>query len=211
MSRVHAEPIASTDTPDGNAAPFPKRASRLSSGNGAVVPGVTYLSAATVNDVPLEATTAAVGVVTADSGQKTEETVVERDPNTPKCDSFDEISTFPAPQGSPPTARTATLADFNLLCVLGRGTYGSVLQVRHIASGEVFAMKVFDKKQLVKMKQVTYTRVERDIMTRIHHPFLVDLKFCFQTPTKVGCWSWPAGSREDRAGFATVQQAMVDV
>lgn len=69
--------------------------------------------------------------------------------------------------------------------MLGRGTYGRVLQVQHKASSEIYAMKVFDKAQLVKQKQVSYTRVERDIMTRLKHPFLVDLKFCFHTPTKV--------------------------
>jgi hypothetical protein len=34
--------------------------------------------------------------------------------------------------------------------------------------------------------QVMYTRVERDIMTRVRHPFLVDLKCSFQTSSKVG-------------------------
>lgn len=91
-----------------------------------------------------------------------------------------------ARQKPPLRARTARLGHFNLLCMLGRGAYGRVLQVRHVASGDVLAMKVFDKKQLVRQKQVDYTRVERDIMTRISHPFLVDLKFCFQTDAKVG-------------------------
>ena len=35
-----------------------------------------------------------------------------------------------------------TLGDFELLKVIGRGTYGKVMQVRRKDTGEIFAMKV---------------------------------------------------------------------
>lgn len=79
--------------------------------------------------------------------------------------------------------------DFDLLCFLGKGTYGSVLQVAHRASGKVYAMKVLSKRKLIDMKHVGYTVVERDIMTRIEHPFLVGLRCAFQTESKVRA-SW---------------------
>jgi hypothetical protein len=37
-----------------------------------------------------------------------------------------------------------------------QGTYGRVYQVRHRSSQALFAMKVFEKEKLIKMKQVTY-------------------------------------------------------
>ena len=77
------------------------------------------------------------------------------------------------------------MADFDVLAVVGKGTYGRVYQVKHRATGAFYAMKVFDKQRLIKMKQVSYTKVERDIMTRVRHPFLVDLKCSFQSRSKV--------------------------
>jgi hypothetical protein len=146
---------------------------RSSSCHRPVVAGVSYLTvASTAVDVPASLV-ADADAVAPPTLQIAEEVL----------DSGGVIVTAPLP--SPPPARVACLDDFDLLCVLGRGTYGRVLQVRHKASQEIFAMKVFDKHQLVKQGQVPYTRVERDIMTRVRHPFLVDLKFCFQTPTKV--------------------------
>ena len=105
--------------------------------------------------------------------------------STPRDSGHGSPRLTPRLSTKPARSRVACVDDFDLLCVLGRGTYGRVLQVRHKASAEVFAMKVFDKRELVKQKQVAYTRMERDIMTRIQHPFLIDLKFCFQTPLKV--------------------------
>ena len=84
-----------------------------------------------------------------------------------------------------PSITRAAATDFDVLAVVGKGTYGKVYQVQHKASRGYFAMKVFDKQRLIKMKQVSYTKVERDIMTRVRHPFLVDLKCSFQSASKV--------------------------
>ena len=39
---------------------------------------------------------------------------------------------------------------FELLKVLGKGSYGSVLQVRHKETNKIYAMKVIKKKKLNK-------------------------------------------------------------
>ena len=41
--------------------------------------------------------------------------------------------------------KTASLADFQLLSVIGQGAFGKVLLVRHSATGKVHAMKVFSE------------------------------------------------------------------
>lgn len=148
---------------------------RTSSGGADVLPGISYLQAASGAPGPQadEAVAAPPAAISKRLSQVNDNSASFR-PGA-------------SPLPSPPPARVASLEDFDLLSVLGRGTYGRVLLVRHIASSEVYAMKVFDKRQLVKMKQVTYTRVERNIMTRVNHPFLVDLKFCFQSPDQVCC------------------------
>jgi hypothetical protein len=74
---------------------------------------------------------------------------------------------------------------FDMISVIGEGGYGKVLLVRLRESNELFAMKVVSKQYLVKKNTVSYMHSERDIMTRVDHPFLVSLKWAFQSPTKV--------------------------
>ena len=40
------------------------------------------------------------------------------------------------------------------MTVLGRGGFGKVMQVRHKATGLVYAMKIFKKNELRKRRQV---------------------------------------------------------
>jgi len=63
--------------------------------------------------------------------------------------------------------------------------YGKVMMVRHKKTGKVYAMKVLRKKDLMKRKQVQRTMVERTILSHVEHPFIVGMKFAFQTPAKL--------------------------
>lgn len=47
----------------------------------------------------------------------------------------------------------ATLDDFDLLAVLGRGGFGKVMQVRHRPTDTVYAMKVLKKSELRRRRQ----------------------------------------------------------
>ena len=82
-------------------------------------------------------------------------------------------------------ARSVSLADFELLAVLGRGGFGKVMQVRHKATGGVYAMKIFKKTELRKRRQVERTKTEREILSAVNHPFIVRLSFAFQTAAKL--------------------------
>jgi len=79
----------------------------------------------------------------------------------------------------------ARVTDFALLKVLGRGSFGKVMLVRKHDSGHVYAMKVLQKDHIRKRKQVLNTRTERDILVRVRHPFIVGLKYAFQTSDKL--------------------------
>lgn len=59
-----------------------------------------------------------------------------------------------------------SLKDFKLLRVLGKGSFGTVLLVRKIDSGRVYAMKVIKKKKLRNKTQVQRTLTERAILVR---------------------------------------------
>ena len=77
------------------------------------------------------------------------------------------------------------LEDFELLKVLGRGSFGKVMLVRYRADGRKFAMKILKKKAIIARNQVEHTRAERKILESLQHPFLMTLRFAFQSQEKL--------------------------
>ena len=75
--------------------------------------------------------------------------------------------------------------DFDLLRVVGQGAFGKVFQVRKRDTGEVFAMKVMRKDRIIERDHGEYVRAERDALTAVVHPYIVTLRYSFQTPTKL--------------------------
>jgi len=82
-------------------------------------------------------------------------------------------------------APRVTLDDFELLCVVGRGSFGKVMKVRHKGTREVFAMKVLRKDMIIKENMVSHTKSEKQILQDMRHPFIVGLKYAFQTEEKL--------------------------
>jgi hypothetical protein len=84
-----------------------------------------------------------------------------------------------------PTARLSR-DDFELLRVLGRGSFGKVLLVRRRTSGRLYAMKVVRKERVIRAGAVRHALAERRALSRVaSHPFIVGLKFAFQTSAKL--------------------------
>jgi serine/threonine protein kinase len=81
--------------------------------------------------------------------------------------------------------KVLTPDDFELLKVLGKGSFGKVLQVRKKDTGRIYAMKVLSKKDIAQRHEIGHTMSERNVLMRLHNPFLVGLKFSFQTPDKL--------------------------
>jgi serine/threonine protein kinase len=76
--------------------------------------------------------------------------------------------------------------DFEILKLIGKGTFGQVFQVRKKDTLRIYAMKVLSKKVIVQKKEVAHTVGERNILVRTamsDSPFIVGLKFSFQTPS----------------------------
>jgi serine/threonine protein kinase len=77
------------------------------------------------------------------------------------------------------------LDDFDLLKVIGRGGFGKVMLVRKKGTQDLYAMKILSKDMLIKRNQVQRTHAENRILRKVEHPFLVGLKFGFQTESKL--------------------------
>ncbi|MBA0851421.1 hypothetical protein Goshw_019506 [Gossypium schwendimanii] len=80
--------------------------------------------------------------------------------------------------------------DFEILRVVGQGAFGKVFQVRKKGRNDedgdgLFAMKVMKKVTIIKKNHVDYMRAERDILTKVVHPFIVQLRYSFQTKSKL--------------------------
>jgi len=78
-----------------------------------------------------------------------------------------------------------SVEDFDLLHVIGHGSFGKVLQVRKKDNGKIFAMKVLKKKNILENNELEHTKTEKEILQKLIHPFLVNLNYSFQTPDKL--------------------------
>ena len=50
---------------------------------------------------------------------------------------------------------------------------------------KIYAMKVLKKKHMIKKNQIEHIRTERKILELIDHPFIIKLKYAFQSPEKL--------------------------
>lgn len=75
--------------------------------------------------------------------------------------------------------------DFEHIKVIGRGYFGKVTQVRFKNDGQIYALKSLKKSKLKEAKHVEHTKTERKILEIVNHPFIVSLKFAFQTDKKL--------------------------
>jgi len=83
----------------------------------------------------------------------------------------------------PPVKVTAD--DFQLLKVIGKGSFGKVMQVKKKDTGKIYAMKVLQKEAIINRNQVIHTRSEKSILQQVQHPFIVGLHYAFQTKDKL--------------------------
>ncbi|KAG6635318.1 hypothetical protein I3843_11G033800 [Carya illinoinensis] len=95
--------------------------------------------------------------------------------------------------------------DFDILRVVGQGAFGKVFQVvrkrvrvdtpndcegggdgdTNTDGDGIYAMKVMRKDTIIKKNHVDYMKAERDILTKVVHPFIVQLRYSFQTKSKL--------------------------
>jgi 5'(3')-deoxyribonucleotidase len=48
-----------------------------------------------------------------------------------------------------------------------------------VETGNLYAMKILNKKQIMGQNLVKYAKTERDVLTYTMHPFIVGLKYAF--------------------------------
>lgn len=109
--------------------------------------------------------------------------------------------------------RSLTIDSFELLKVIGKGSFGKVrlinsnararhgdlglrhasfaaathqvLQVRKIDTSRIYALKTIRKAHIVDRNEITHTLAERFVLAQVNNPFIVPLKFSFQSEAKL--------------------------
>jgi serum/glucocorticoid-regulated kinase 2 len=59
------------------------------------------------------------------------------------------------------------------------------MQVRKKDTNRIYAMKIIKKSHIVEKQEIGHTMAERNVLAQITHPFIVPIKFSFQSPEKL--------------------------
>ena len=79
-----------------------------------------------------------------------------------------------------------SLSDFDMIKVIGRGSYAKVLMVELKTTRRIYAMKVIKKELVTDDEDIDWVQTEKHVFeTATNHPFLVGLHSCFQTPSRL--------------------------
>lgn len=81
--------------------------------------------------------------------------------------------------------KNVKLADFKMVMVLGRGTFGKVYLAELAHNSKTYAIKSIRKDVLIDTDQVENTKLEKDIMFTCDHPFLIAMDYLFQSSLRL--------------------------
>lgn len=85
----------------------------------------------------------------------------------------------------PLSNKKLSIDDFELLKVIGKGSFGKVMQVKKKDTQKIYALKALRKAYIVNNSEIVHTLAERTVLARIECPFIVPLKFSFQSKDKL--------------------------
>src|SRR3990167_6436087 len=106
-------------------------------------------------------------------------------PSPQKSDSPTNKGMIDLQKLSPTKSKEVGIADFALEDMLGSGSFGEVYCVRMKSTAQLFAMKVFSKRQILGSSIARFLQIEKKVMMNYDHPFLVRLHYTFQSPRKL--------------------------
>ena len=74
---------------------------------------------------------------------------------------------------------------FDIISMLGKGSFGEVYLVKYKPLDKYYAMKTLNKKRFVGQNLLKYAKAERNVLCYTKSPFIVGLDFAFQTSDKL--------------------------
>lgn len=81
--------------------------------------------------------------------------------------------------------KKVTLENFEFFKVLGKGTFGKVILCREKSTAQLYAIKILKKEVIIAKDEVDHTLTENRVLQSTNHPFLISLKYSFQTADRL--------------------------
>ncbi|CAD8113908.1 unnamed protein product [Paramecium primaurelia] len=78
-----------------------------------------------------------------------------------------------------------TLNDYEIIEKLGSGSYGDVMLARQKENGQLVAIKTLEKRLLIKEKKQYQVFIEKEVLTQVKHPGLINLIASFQSSSQI--------------------------
>jgi serine/threonine protein kinase len=83
-----------------------------------------------------------------------------------------------------PRARTVSIQDFEILKPISRGAFGRVYLATKKRTGDLYAIKVIRKKDIIRKNLKDAVMTERDALAKAQNPFVVKLFYAFQSKVR---------------------------
>lgn len=71
-------------------------------------------------------------------------------------------------------------SDFIFGKMIGEGSFSNVFLAKEISTKKEFAIKVLEKRHIIREKKTPYVQREKEVLLRLNHPFFIKLHFTFQ-------------------------------
>ena len=94
--------------------------------------------------------------------------VVESTKDNTKCNVKEDKST------------TLNKNSFEFNYIIGKGGFGKVWRVKYKKTNEIYALKEMSKRKIIDKKSEKSINNERIFLSKLHHPFLVNMHYAFQ-------------------------------
>ena len=70
--------------------------------------------------------------------------------------------------------------DFEFIFIIGKGGFGKVWRVKEKKTNELYALKEMSKTKIIDKKSEKSINGEREFLSFLHHPFIVNMHYAFQ-------------------------------
>ncbi|KAJ8334903.1 hypothetical protein SKAU_G00405420 [Synaphobranchus kaupii] len=103
-----------------------------------------------------------------------------------EIDEFDSSLCLNAPRSALTEETQIKPCDFHYLKIIGKGSFGKVMLAKHKETCKYYAVKVLQKKVILRKKEQKHIMAERSVLLKnLKNPFLVGLHYSFQTTDKL--------------------------
>jgi serine/threonine protein kinase len=82
-------------------------------------------------------------------------------------------------------SKSINIKCFNLITVLGQGSFGKVLLMEKKDTQKIYAIKTIHKQKLYNTKKKRHALMERQVLANVISPFVVKLHYAFQNSEKL--------------------------